>query len=528
VVPLKPPAAAAKSSKGPATSLPTPQSRGAPSSRAKPAATSTKGKKELEGDEDDGPISGSTGNTSDGERSQSGPAPLAAVPALPGPAAPVAYPPAIVGTGPAAAAPMVAAVAAGAPAMARAEALSVLHRMLVEELGLDGLELRAVHAQRDAAEQAAQPIAERWKAAGRLDASEDPAALAKDAAARATDFEVIQDLLEDDAVHEVVVTHQREVWADREGQLVSAERSYERESDVVALVKRLARLGGTEADAQHPLVDVRLRDGSRVVACLPPLAFRGPTVSLRKSSRDAFSLEDLLQNQNLSESMMKFIDTCIRYRKGILLSVGPGVSASATLNALASVVPADERIVTVEREVELHLGHMNVTALEPSKDLGLAPLVHHAVALKPDRALIGLIAGEGTVDVLSAMSGALEGSICCYAAASPEQAIERLLKSELSEACPAREDAQRLLSSAVSVILQEQRFADGSRRITQISEVVLDGENLSAQDIFVFESQGLDERRLVAGEFKSTGYVPRFCEELNERGLEVNLGLFQA
>jgi pilus assembly protein CpaF len=225
--------------------------------------------------------------------------------------------------------------------------------------------------------------------------------------------------------------------------------------------------------------------------------------------------------------MVKLIDTAVRYRKGILVSVGPGVSASATLNAIASILPTDERIVTIERDVELHLGHLNVTSLEPTKDLGLGPLVRHAAALKPDRALIGLIGGGGADDVLTAFSGPLEGSICCCAAGSPEQAVERLVHGELAEHGTVQE-RQKLLASAVAVVLQEHRFPDGSRRITQVSELVPDGENLSVQDVFVFEAQGLDENGLVTGEFKPTGYTPRFFEELNDRGLEVNMGLFQA
>jgi pilus assembly protein CpaF len=293
-----------------------------------------------------------------------------------------AAPPAALSTG-AGAAPQVAhvAVAAGGPALDRHEAIAHLHKAVVEELHLASCELRAVNAMRDSAVDAARRVAERMRSAGKLAAGEDVDAISREVGALATDFEQLQDLIEDDGVHEIVVTHQREIWIDRDGQLVKADRSFEREADVIALVRRLALLGGLEADHDSPLVDVRLRDASRVVASLPPLAFRGPTVSIRKSSRDAFSLDDLLQNQNLSESMVKLIDTAVRYRKGILVSVGPGVSASATLNAIASILPTDERIVTIERDVELHLGHLNVTSLEPNKELGLAQLVRHAASL---------------------------------------------------------------------------------------------------------------------------------------------------
>jgi pilus assembly protein CpaF len=295
----------------------------------------------------------------------------------------------------------------------------------------------------------------------------------------------------------------------------------------VSLIERLALLGGMTGPVP-PLVDVRLCDGARVVATLPPLAFRGPTLVYRKASREAWSLENLVEHGALSDGMARFFDYCIRYRKGLLLSVGPGVSASATLNALASIVTADERIVTIESGVELHLGHQNVSALVPGRGIGVDRLVQHAVSLQPDRVLIGPTTGEHLAAALRAMSGPLEGAILAYGAPTPEDALQRILDADLGPRARSADEARAVLGSAIAVVLQEQRFADGSRRVTRVSELVHDGEHLSLEDVFVFDSEGLDESGLVAGSFRATGYVPRFIEDLHERGLEVNLGLFEA
>lgn len=421
-----------------------------------------------------------------------------------------------------------AVIAASAqPMLDRRGAIQALQMALINELGLRGTALSALGGLRQDAETHARRIAERMRAVGQISAHESLENLAQDAARAATDVEAIADLVSDDAVHEVVINH-GEVLVEREGQLGSADRRVDREDEVVDLIRRLALLAGVEDAFARSLFDLRLRDGSRMVAALPPLAFRGPTLSIRKTAREAFTFEALVQHGALSESMMRFLEYCIRYRRGVLLSVGPGVGASATLNALAALIPVDERVVSVEHGVELHPIQTNIVSFDPNGKIGLAELVHHAVAVQPDRALFGVLTGGHAYEVIEAVAGPLEGSMACYPAGSAALALESLAAVELSKKLSELDAAKRLVARAFPIIVQEQRFVDGSRRITQISELHVDGGSVSVEDVFAFEVEGVDENGLITGSFKATGYVPRFLEELHDRGLEVNMAIFQS
>lgn len=453
-------------------------------------------------------------------------------PAMPPPSAtPVPAPVPVASAAPSAAIPSAAPGAAIALPVAaapqetldRRAAIARIHQVLATELNLASYELRNLQSVKDEARRVARKAGS--QIAHLLPKGEDATLLARAAVDAALDFSAIQPFVEDDEVLEVVVTHQRQIFIDREGRLEDSGKSLESEEAVVGLIRRLAVLGGLPAECDVPLIDVRLRDGARVIAARPPLAFRGSTLCYRKATREAFTLDDFVHNGTLDERMMKFIDYCVRYRQGMMVSVGPGVGASATLNAIASLVPADERIVTIESGVELSLGHVNVTALEPSDEAPVERLVEHAVALLPERALIGLISGSSAYEVLSAMAGPLEGSACCYAAPTPEQALDRLARVEMAEKCSSLVEARRLVANAVKVILQEERFADGSRRITKISEITTSGENVATDDIFVFESTGIDDSGLVQGSFRPTGTVPSFLEELQD---QIDTSIFQA
>ncbi|MCC7382813.1 MAG: Flp pilus assembly complex ATPase component TadA [Deltaproteobacteria bacterium] len=436
-------------------------------------------------------------------------------------------PPAAVTTGgPMVVAPQAAtAVVAGAPALSRREAIETLQIGIARELGLRSVSLASLHDHEGRAMEVARRLATQLVSSGRAPAGEPVEMLAHDAVRATFDVAAIADLVGDETVHEIVLTHQGELLAERDGQLGSIGRSVANEVEAVALIRRLAVLAGAADPHQQCTFDLRLRDGARLVATLPPLAFRGPTMSIRKTAREAFTLDALMQHGTLGEAMMRFIEHCIRYRKGVLLSAGPGVGGSATLNALAAVVPGDERLMAIENGVELHLMQSNVISVEPSGKLGLSALVRHAVAVQPERVLIGWLAGSAVKDVISAANGPLDGTIACAPGASPADALDRLAREMSGTDLDA---AKRAIARAFPVVVQEHRFADGSRRITQIAELHVDGDAVSVEDVFTFEVEGVDDGGLITGTFKPTGYVPRFLEELHDRGLEVNMALFQA
>jgi pilus assembly protein CpaF len=423
--------------------------------------------------------------------------------------------------------PMVAA--ASGPGMDRNEALRALHLNVVEALGLRGLELAQLPNQRPKAAEIALRVGRLWQRHGRIENSVDLQELSESVASLATDLDLILDLLQDESCVEIAVTYDRQMLADREGRLEPIDRMISSEDQVVDLIRRLGVLGGANPGPDQPLIDVRLRDGARVVASLPPLSFRGPTLSFRKTTRDWFTLDKLFEYSTISKPMMDFIDYCVRFRTNILLSVGPGVSPTATMNALVAQMPTDDRIVTIENGVELHFGqtHRNVTALEPSAELGLLELVRHAVTMQADRMVLGELKGDTTYQVLQAIAGPLEGSVCGYAARSAAEAIDRIARIELVSAFTNAADAKKLVAAAFPVVVQERKFLDNSRRITAISEVMVDGEDVVVEDIFRFKPEGVDDNLIVTGSFHATGHRPTFLEELADRGeAEIDLSIF--
>lgn len=418
-------------------------------------------------------------------------------------------------------APVVVAAAPAAPALDRREALTRLHQLLVEEL-----DLRASLSSELASRRAEAFRLANDRAADLMPALtiEDREALAEDAVLAAIELGPLAGLVGDAGVHEIAVNQLRQVFVDREGALEDAGVAFQSEAELLRAARALAVLGGHAPGSVPPLVDVRLRDGARVVAALPPLAFRGPTLSYRKSTRECFSLEDFVTNQTIDRPMITMLEHCIRYRQGILLSVGPGVGATATLNALASLVPAEERIVTVERGVELHLSHAQVTTLDPGAG-ELGELIRHAVALQPDRAIIGLMSGSSAFDVLGALAGPLEGGIVAYSAESPEQAIDRLARVDVADRASSLAEARKLVAGAIQIVVQEERHSDGRRRITKISEVHVEGDNVALEDIFVFEAGGADENGLITGTFRATGVTPQFVVDLPE---QIDTSIFES
>lgn len=416
---------------------------------------------------------------------------------------------------------MAAPAVMAAPSLERREALQRLHQILVDEL-----DLRA-SLPAELAERRSEAFRVSNDRAADLMPSltiEDREALAEDAALSAVDLGPLAALIADAGVHEIAVNQQRQVFVDREGQLEDAGVAFKTEAELVRAARALAVLGGHESKSVPALIDVRLRDGARVVSTLPPLAFRGPSLSYRKSTRECYSLEDFVTNQTLDRNMITMLDYCIRYRQGILLSVGPGAGATATLNALASLVPADERIVTVERGVELHLAHTHVTALDPGTG-ELGEVIRHAVALQPDRAIIGIMSGPSAFDVLGALAGPLEGGMVAYASESPEQAIDRLARVDVADRASSLAEARKLVAGAIKIVVQEERHADSRRRITKISEVHVEGDNVALEDIFVFEPGGTDENGVITGTFRATGVTPQFLVELQE---QVDTSIFES
>lgn len=412
-----------------------------------------------------------------------------------------------------------AVMAPSLPPMERRVAVREIHRVVVEELGLAQKSWAAMAEAADDADKIARRALGDLKASHHVAGAED--AIVADVVSMATDFSAIAELMEDATVAEIVIAPSGKISVERDGHLTAIDKTLSGEHEIVRLIDRLAVLGNVPTTAESQVVDARLRDGTRVLGSVPPLAFRGPTLSIRKTLREAFTLDSLVETGALSDPMRRFLNACLlSYKRGILLSLGPGVGASASLNALASVALADERVVGIEASAELHKHEANLVSFEPSAGLPFDRLVRHVVSLQPDRVFAGVMSGPESFDLVAAAAGPLEGMVACYAAGSVEQALDRL-SHDLVARVGSAEDAKRLVARAFPVIVHEQRFSDGSRRLTKISEVHLDGDAVAVDDVFVFEVEGLNESGYISGEFKATGYVPRFVEELPDRDPEL-------
>jgi pilus assembly protein CpaF len=421
-------------------------------------------------------------------------------------------------------------VAAGEP-LEKAEAIRLVHLLVADVLGLRSLSLGEVESKRAAAEEVALEEFERLRSVGKLAGTDSLEEMARAVAVRATDMSLILELVEDDGIVEFSITPDRQIWvAERDRQLEPTDKSASNEAQVTALIAGLGVLGGSNPGADEPLVDVRLRSGARVVASLPPLAFRGPSLSYRKASRDDFSLERLLEYSAISPNMLTLLEYCVRFRQGVLLCTGPGVNAAATLNALAIHMPPEERIVSVEQDVELHLGSLrNVVSLRPQEGLPADVLVRHAVVSQADRVVLGALPRAGIRNVLTAFAQPLGGSIAATAAVSPQGAV-REIEGALVEDGLSLQGARSHLAFAFPIILQEHRFHDNSRRITSVCELSLVEGELHIEELFHFRPDGLDEHGIVKGEFAALGQPPRFLEELVESGEapDIDLDVFRA
>lgn len=338
------------------------------------------------------------------------------------------------------------------------------------------------------------------------------------------------EFLTDDGVYELVVTADRRILIDKEGRLEDSGRSIGSEEEVIGAIYTLALMSGLKPDALPSTIDTRLRLGERFLASLPPFAFRGPVFSVRKTTRDFFTLEKLQEYDTINGQLVSLLDAAIRYRRNILLSTGPGVSGTATINALLSQVPADERITTAERGVELHLrGHMHTVAFDLSQDVSLEEVLRHAILMQTDRMVVSECLEHESAELVRVFSTYVEGGIASVGAISAQDSFDRLSGWLAEFHNEDLEKSQVRAASAFGLLLHERRLSDGSRRITEASELVVKNGKASLIPLFRFEPSGLDENGVISGSFVSTGNAPQFLKDLSERGeASPELNTFQA
>ena len=304
---------------------------------------------------------------------------------------------------------------------------------------------------------------------------------------------------------------------------------------VLGAIERIVAPIGRRIDESSPMVDARLADGSRVNAVIPPLALKGPSITIRKFSKQKLAGEDLIQFGSMSPEMLEFLQTAVEQRANIIISGGTGSGKTTLLNVLSSYIPDDERIVTVEDAAELQLSQPNLVSLEarPANMEGkgaihIRDLVKNCLRMRPDRIVIGECRGGEALDMLQAMNTGHDGSLTTAHANAPRDCIARLEVMTLMAGLDLPVQAIReQICSAVDIIVQQTRFSCGSRRVTHVTEVSgMESGVITLQDVFVFREEGIGENGKIQGKFVPTSYVPDFYQDLIRRRIPVNTDIF--
>ncbi|MEM9174058.1 MAG: ATPase, T2SS/T4P/T4SS family [Myxococcota bacterium] len=346
----------------------------------------------------------------------------------------------------------------------------------------------------------------------------------------------LEALIADGEVTEILVNRFDDIFVERSGKLGRSNVTFSSDDAVMSAIERIVSPLGRRIDESSPMVDARLKDGSRVNAIIPPLALKGPCLTIRKFAEKKLTDQDLLGYGSISEPMVALLKIAVEERRNVVISGGTGSGKTTLLNILSNFIPADERIITVEDAAELKLNQPHIVSLEarpPNLEgrgqVSIRDLVKNCLRMRPDRIVVGECRGGEALDMLQAMNTGHDGSLTTAHANSSRDALSRLEVMVLMAGMDLPVSAIReQMASAVQMIVQQSRFADGTRKVTQITEVTGVEEGIiQLQDIFVYRQHGFDEDGRVVGGFEATGRVPQFYEELRERGVEVDFGIFE-
>ncbi|MBW6468709.1 MAG: CpaF family protein [Coriobacteriia bacterium] len=346
----------------------------------------------------------------------------------------------------------------------------------------------------------------------------------------------IQSLLEDPEITEVMVNNADTIYVERRGKIFQSERRFIDDAHLLRIIDKIVGQVGRRIDEASPMVDARLPDGSRVNAVIHPLAINGPMLTIRKFSKDPFTVDDLINFGTLTPSVATFLDACVRGKLNVLISGGTGTGKTTLLNVVSGFVPPDERIITIEDAAELRLSQEHVLRLEARPpniegkgQVAIRDLVRNSLRMRPDRIVVGEVRGAEALDMLQAMNTGHEGSISTIHSNSPRDALARLETMVLMAGLdlPVRAIREQV-SAAIDLIVHLSRLRDGTRKVEQITEVGgMEGDTIIMQDIFYFDySMGLDDDGRFLGTLKATGLRPAFTERLEDLGIKTAGDLF--
>ena len=408
----------------------------------------------------------------------------------------------------------------------------LLKRMDMKRLTMQGVDREGLE---DTAREKISQIIDEVVANGRLPDGIDPLRLEEDVFNEAMRLGPLEELLADDTVSEIMVNGPDKVYIERGGRLQLSDCQFTDDASVLSVIERIIAPLGRRCDESQPYVDARLADGSRVNAIIAPLALSGPTITIRKFSKKALTPDDFIRFGTWTHNAAEFMKLCVWLRKNVIVAGGTGSGKTTLLNLLSGYIPHSERIVTVEDAAELRLQQPHVVRLEARppniEGKGAVPirdLVKNCLRMRPDRIIVGECRGGEALDMLQAMNTGHDGSLTTVHANSPRDVISRLETMVLMSGMelPSRAIREQI-ASAVDIIIHESRLSDGSRKVTAITEVTgLEGNQIVMQDLFAFNQKGVGSDGKIIGEFKPTGAMPTWFDQLAGRGIKCDPRMF--
>ncbi len=344
----------------------------------------------------------------------------------------------------------------------------------------------------------------------------------------------LQPLLEDETVTEIMVNGAKNIYIERKGKIHRVPVTFESNDHVMRIIDRIVAPLGRRIDESSPYVDARLADGSRVNAVIPPISLVGPTLTIRKFFKTPLTIEQLVQFGTLTAESLQFLKACVESRLNIVISGGTGSGKTTLLNILSSFIPADERILTIENAAELQLRQEHVVTLEsrPANiegrgEITIRQLVVNALRMRPDRIIVGEIRDDAALDMLQAMNTGHDGSMTTLHSNSPRDTLARLETMVLMAGMdlPVRAIREQV-TSAIDLVIHQERMRDGSRKVTNITEVSgMEGDVITTTDIFIFEQTGFENGK-VMGRLRPTGLRPKFMDKIEASGIHLPPSIF--
>lgn len=345
----------------------------------------------------------------------------------------------------------------------------------------------------------------------------------------------LEHLLYDPTIADILVNGHGSVYIERFGILEKTPITFRDDAHLLKIIDRIVTQVGRRIDESSPLVDARLKDGSRVNAIIPPLAIDGPSLSIRRFTQDKMQLQDMVSIGSVSAAMAEVLANMVRVRLNILVSGGTGSGKTTMLNALSNNIPKVERIVTIEDSAELQIHIDNLVRLEtrPSNiegkgEVNQRELVKNSLRMRPDRIVIGEVRGQEAFDMLQAMNTGHDGSLTTVHANTPRDALSRVenMVNMAGFDLPLK-TIRSQIASAINVVVQLERMEDGRRRVVSVCEInSMEGDMITMSEIFRFERKGIDEHGRIIGQHISTGIVPRFHERMKQRGIHIDLNVY--